>query len=68
VVEKSIDLTATGPTVEDAVADAVERAGMTLDSITSFHVDDIAGTVADGHIVYQVRLRVTFTLLERFHE
>ncbi len=54
MVEKSIDLTATGGSVEDAVAEAVERAGLTLDGITSFHVDDIAGTVADGRILYQV--------------
>jgi dodecin len=68
VVEKSIDLTATGPTIDAAVAEAVERAGLTLDGITSFAVEDIAGVVDDGRLTYRVRVRVSFTLLERFHE
>jgi flavin-binding protein dodecin len=68
VVEKSIDLTATGPTIDAAVAEAVDRAGMTLDGITSFTVEDIAGTVVEGRITYRVGVRVNFTLLERFHE
>ena len=68
VVEKSIDLTATGPTIDGAVTEAVDRAGLTLDGITSFSVVDIAGVVEDGRITYRVRVRVNFTLLERFHE
>ena len=68
VVEKSIDLTATGPTIDVAVAEAVDRAGLTLDGITSFSVVDIAGVVEEGRITYRVRVRVNFTLLERFHE
>ena len=35
-VEKSIDLTATGATVEEAVAEAVHRASLTLRGVTGF--------------------------------
>jgi flavin-binding protein dodecin len=66
-VEKSIDLTATGPTIEEAVAEAVNRAGLTLEGITSFEVERLEGTVADGHLTYRVRLRVSFTIKEHFH-
>ena len=68
MVEKSIDLTATGPTIDQAVAEAVDRAGLTLDGVTGFEVLNVAGTVTDGRIAYRVRLRIDFTLLERFHE
>lgn len=68
VVEKSLELTATGDTIEAAVTEAVDRAGLTLDGITAFEVLHVAGTVTDGRITYRVRVRIDFTLLERFHE
>jgi flavin-binding protein dodecin len=55
LVEKSIDLTASGSTIEDAVAEAVGRASLTLEGISSFEVERIEGTVNDrGGLSYKV--------------
>jgi flavin-binding protein dodecin len=67
-VEKSIDLTATGPTIDDAVAEAVSRAGLTLQGLTSFEIERIEGLIADGEITYKVLVRVTFVIKEQVHE
>jgi flavin-binding protein dodecin len=40
-VEKSIDLTATGATIEEAVAEAVHRASLTLQGLTGFEIERI---------------------------
>jgi flavin-binding protein dodecin len=66
-VQKAIDLTGTGNTVEEAVAEAVDRAGLTLEGVTSFEVRKLRGTVDGARITYEVRVRVWFTLLERMH-
>jgi flavin-binding protein dodecin len=66
-VQKAVDLTGTGATVEEAVAEAVDRAAQTLDGIGRFDVVAVSGTVADGRIGYQVHVRVWFELLERVH-
>jgi flavin-binding protein dodecin len=66
-VQKSVELVAEGGTVEDAVGEALDRAGMTLDGITSFEVRRITGRVEDGRALYRVELSVWFTLLERLH-
>ncbi|HEV8626397.1 MAG TPA: dodecin family protein [Acidimicrobiia bacterium] len=66
-VEKSIDLTATGPTIEEAVAEAVNRAGLTLEGISGFEIERLEGTVDDGELAYRVHLRVAFTIKEHFH-
>ena len=68
LVEKSIDLTATGSSIEGAIAEAVDRASLTLEGVTSFEVEHIAGTVVDGRMTYRVRVRLSFTLKEQFHE
>lgn len=68
LVEKSIDLTATGPTIEEAIAEAVDRASLTLEGVTSFEVEHIEGTVEHGRPTYRVRVRLSFTLKEQFHE
>jgi flavin-binding protein dodecin len=68
IVEKSIDLTATGPSVEEAVAEAVNRANLTLEGVTSFAVERIEGTVdGAGRVTYRVALRLSFALKEQFH-
>ena len=67
-VEKWIDLTGTAPTIEQAVAEAVDRAGQTLDGISSFTIEEISGVVENGMISYRVLIRVAFILFERFHE
>jgi flavin-binding protein dodecin len=67
-VEKSIDLTATGPSVEKAVAEAVHRASLTLRGVTGFEVERIDGIVDGAEITYKVLLRLTFTIKEQVHE
>ena len=67
-VEKSIDLTATGSSIEEAVAAAVHRASLTLKGLTSFEVERIEGLVEDGEVVYRVLVRVSFQIKEQVHE
>ncbi|MGH2735234.1 MAG: dodecin family protein [Actinomycetota bacterium] len=67
-VEKSIDLTATGPSVEEAISEAVDRASLTLRGVTGFEVERIEGLVEDGEITYRVLLRVSFVIKEHVHE
>lgn len=67
IVEKSIDLVATGPSIEEAVADAVGRANLTLEGVSSFEVERVEGTIDDSGISYRVRVRVAFALKEQFH-
>lgn len=67
-VEKSIDLTATGASIEEAVASAVHRASLTLKGLTSFEIERIEGLVEDGEVVYRVLVRVSFQIKEQVHE
>jgi flavin-binding protein dodecin len=66
-VQKAVDLTGTGATIQDAVTEALDRARLTLEGITSFEVRSIAGEVDGGTTDYRVELRIWFTLLERMH-
>jgi flavin-binding protein dodecin len=66
-VQKAIDLVGTGDTIQDAVTEALDRAGMTLEGITGFDVQRVSGVVDGGDTTYRVELRVWFTLLERMH-
>jgi flavin-binding protein dodecin len=66
-VQKAIDLVGEGAAVEDAVQEALDRAGLTLEGIESFEVRRISGRVVAGRAVYRVELTVWFTLLERMH-
>ena len=67
-VEKSIDLTATGPTIEEAVAEAVHRASLTVKGLTTFEIERIEGSIDGGELTYKVRIRVSFVIKERVHE
>lgn len=68
-VEKFVDLTATGPSIDDAVAAAVQRAGLTLRGITGFEVSRIEGTIENGsELVYRVHVRISFVIREQLHE
>jgi flavin-binding protein dodecin len=67
-VEKSIDLSATGPTIEEAVADAVHRASLTLQGLTTFEVERIEGVIDEGRVTYRVLVRVSFVIKEHVHE
>ena len=67
-VEKSIDLTATGATIEEAVSEAVHRASLTLRGVSSFEVERVEGTVDGDDSTYRVLLRVSFVIKEQLHE
>lgn len=67
-IEKSIDLTARGPSLDAAVASAVHRASLTLKGVSGFEVERIEGTVEDGEVTYKVLVRVSFEIKERIHE
>jgi flavin-binding protein dodecin len=67
-IEKSIDLTATGTSIEDAVAQAIERASLTLKGVSGFEVERIDGLVDGTEITYRVLVRVSFVIKEQLHE
>jgi flavin-binding protein dodecin len=67
-VEKSIDLSATGSTIDEAVSQAVHRASLTIQGLTTFEVLSIQGTVQEGGVAYKVLVRVWFVVKERVHE
>jgi flavin-binding protein dodecin len=67
-VEKSIDLTATGATIEEAVEEAVHRASLTIKGLTRFEVENIEGLIDAGEVSYRVRVRVDFVIKEKVHE
>ncbi len=67
-VEKSIDLTATGSTIEEAVGEAIHRASLTLKGLSSFEIERIDGLLDEGEITYRVLVRVTFVIKEQLHE
>ncbi len=68
MVRKAIDLAASGPTIESAVQEAIDRATTTLEGVTRFEVTKIAGELTDTGPVFDVQLTVWFNLLERMHE
>jgi flavin-binding protein dodecin len=67
-VEKSIDLSATGSTIDEAVSQAIHRASLTIQGLTTFEVLSIQGTVQEGGVAYKVLVRVWFVVKERVHE
>jgi flavin-binding protein dodecin len=67
-VEKSIDLTATGATIEEAVEEAIHRASLTIKGLTRFEVENIEGLIDAGEVTYRVRVRVDFIIKEKVHE
>jgi flavin-binding protein dodecin len=66
-VQKAIDLNGSGETIQDAVSEALDRARLSVEGITSFEVQRIAGVVGESSTTYQVEIKVWFTLLERMH-
>jgi flavin-binding protein dodecin len=66
-VQKAIDLIGTGNSIQDAVTEALDRARLSLEGITSFEVQRISGVVDGATAGYEVQLRIWFTLLERMH-
>jgi flavin-binding protein dodecin len=68
MVRKAIDLAASGPTIEAAVQEAIDRATTTLEGVTRFEVTKIGGELTDAGPVFDIELTVWFNLLERMHE
>ena len=66
-MEKAVELIGTGDSVQDAVAEALDRARMSLEGITGFEVTRISGVVDGATTEYRVELRVWFFLRERMH-
>lgn len=66
-VQKAVELSGSGTTIEDAVGEALDRAALTLQGITRFDIREVSGDVEGSQVTYRVRLRVWFTLLERMH-
>jgi flavin-binding protein dodecin len=66
-VQKAVELIGTGDTIQEAVTEALDRARMSLEGITSFEVKEISGVLDGAGTAYRVELRVWFTLLERMH-
>ena len=67
-VEKSIDLTATGSSIEDAVEQAIHRASLTLKGLTSFEIERVEGVIESGEVQYRVLVRISFQIKEQIHE
>jgi len=67
-IEKAIDLVASGPSIDAAVKEALDRASLTLKGLTRFDVQKIEGTLDGGEVSYRVHVRVCFVLKERIHE
>ena len=65
-VYKHIELTGSSKTsVQDAIENAVKRAGQTLRGMQWFEVTDTRGHIEDGKVAYwQVTIKVGFTLEE----
>ena len=63
-VYKTVELTGSSPnSMEEAVSNAVERAGKTLHHLRWFEVTDTRGHIEDGRIAHwQVTVKVGFTL------
>ncbi len=66
-VQKAIDLSGSGETIQEAVEEALDRARESLEGITGFEVQRISGAVDESSTTYNVELKVWFTLLERMH-
>jgi len=66
-VQKAVELTGTGASIEEAVEEALDRARLTLEGITGFKVRRISGSAEGSRPSYQVDIKVWFTLLERMH-
>ena len=67
-VEKSIDLTATGASIDEAVAEAVHRARLTLQGLTGFEIERIEGLIDGEEVTYKVLVRISFVIKEQVHE
>ncbi len=70
MVEKTIELSgASANGIEDAVALAISRAGITIDGIRRVRVTDIAADVENNAVsLWRVTVKVTFGIQDQLHE
>lgn len=70
MVEKTIELTgASANGIEDAVALAISRAGVTIDGIRRVRVTDVIADVDNNAItLWRVTVKITFGIQDRVHE
>lgn len=62
-VARHTEISATGSTVEEAIAHGVDRANKTLKNVTQAWVKEITAQVENGRISeYRVDMKVTFVL------
>ena len=63
-VYKHLELTGSSPvSVEDAVSNAIAKAGKTMRNMHWFQVCDTRGHIADGKVAHwQVTIKIGFTL------
>lgn len=70
MVEKTIALTGiSANSIEDAVALAVARAGVTISGIHTAHVMDTSAVVENNKVVrWKVSVSLTFAVKDQLHE
>jgi len=70
MVEKTIELTgASANGIEDAVALAISRAGVTIEGIRRVRVTDILAEVENNSIArWRVTMKVSFGVRDQVHE
>jgi flavin-binding protein dodecin len=63
-VYKHLELTGSSPTsIEDAVGNAIAKAGRTMRNMQWFQVCDTRGHIVDGNVAHwQVTIKIGFTL------
>jgi len=70
MVEKTIALTGiSANSIEDAVALAVARAGVTISGIHTADVVETSAAIENGKVVrWKVKVRLTFLVKDQLHE
>jgi flavin-binding protein dodecin len=70
MVEKTVEITGiSANSIEDAVRIAVSRAGVTLSSIHTAHIEDVIALIEGNAVMrWKVRVRITFTIHDNIHE
>ncbi len=70
MVEKTIDLTGSSAnSIEDAVALAVARAGVTISGIHTANLIEASAVIEDNKVVrWKARVKLTFQVKDQLHE
>ncbi len=70
MVEKTIELTGISTnSIEDAVALAVARAGVTISGVHTAQIIDISASIENNQITrWKVKMKLSFLVKEQLHE